>query len=343
MSGSSGAAAAPALEQAAHAARHAPSVHNTQPWRWTLRRRTAELQLRVEPGRQLRAADPDGRLMLLSCGAALHHARVALDAEGWRYEVARTAGRQPGDAGADGSLVPDPAQPVAVLRAVDRGPADPAAMRRFQATLLRRTDRRTVTDEPVAPAALAAVVAAALAEGAGLHVLRPAEVVDLAVAVERAELAEAADERQRAELAAWVGGARPAGTGVPASAIPAEAPRTTVPERDFGVAGTLPAGEGHDARATYAVLYGDGDEAGDWLRAGEALSAAWLAATEHGVTLLPFSAPIEVPFTREALRRALSGVGHPHLAVRLGRADPDHAGPPRTPRLPAEQVVEIVD
>jgi hypothetical protein len=37
----------------------------------------------------------------------------------------------------------------------------------------------------------------------------------------------------------------------------------------------------------------------------------------------------------------LANLGEPYLVLRLGSADPDHAGPPHTPRLPAEQVVEI--
>ena len=90
----------------------------------------------------------------------------------------------------------------------------------------------------------------------------------------------------------------------------------------------------------YAVLYGDDDEPESWLRAGEALSAAWLTATELGVSVVPLSGAIEVTATREALRGVLAGFGHPYLVLRLGIADPDHAGPPHTPRIPAAQVVD---
>ncbi|WP_173073744.1 hypothetical protein [Phytohabitans rumicis] len=46
------------------------------------------------------------------------------------------------------------------------------------------------------------------------------------------------------------------------------------------------------------------------------------------------------PATREALRRVISGIGHPYLVLRLGLADPDVAGPPHTPRLPGAQTID---
>jgi nitroreductase len=317
-------AATRALELAADAARYAPSIHNTQPWRWVVR--APALELYAERSRQLDGVDPAGELLLLSCGTALHHAQVALDAEGWRYDVERSAG-----------------EPLAVVRAIVPGEVDPVAMRHFQTTLVRRTDRRAVTDEPVDETALRAVLSAAERYGARMHVLRGDEVIDLAVAVEHAGRIESLDPRVQDELAAWVGGSRPSATGVPAAAIPVENPSATVAERDFGPDGLLNAGSGHDTAAVYAVLYGDTDEPAAWLRAGEALSAAWLAAVEAGLSLLPFSAPIEVPSTRQALRRSLSGVGYPYLAMRLGVMDPEHGGPPGTPRLGVEQTVEVVD
>jgi hypothetical protein len=114
-----------------------------------------------------------------------------------------------------------------------------------------------------------------------------------------------------------------------------------VPERDFGQPGTLDVGEGHARAAVYAVLFGDSDEPADWLRAGEAFSAAWLTAVRHGLALLPFTAVVEVTTTRQAVRRMLAHLGHPYVVFRLGGADPEHAGPPHTPRLPSDQVIDI--
>ena len=49
----------------------APSVHNSQPWRWVVGPRSVHLY--ADLSRRLPATDPQGRDMIVSCGAALHH------------------------------------------------------------------------------------------------------------------------------------------------------------------------------------------------------------------------------------------------------------------------------
>lgn len=320
-----------ALAEAVTVAGRAPSIHNTQPWRFVVDGPEQALELRTESSRQLLELDPEGRMMFVSCGAALHHAVVALDAAGWRTHVERT-----GSTGSDAGL-------VARVCVTGRAEPDPLAVRRLAAVPRRRTDRRPVAATPVPADALAAVSRAVTNTGLGLHMLRGREVIDLAVAVDRALQAEGSDDRQQAELAAWVGGARPSGTGIPDAAIPGSAPETTVPGRDFGINGTLAAAPGHDERAVYAVLYGTGDRPADWLRAGEALSAAWLDAVTEGLTLLPVSSPAEIPSARLRLGRLVANVGFPYLVVRLGVAHtPEQAPEPvGTPRLPAGAIVEV--
>lgn len=270
---------------------------------------------------------------MISCGAALHHARIALAAAGWRPAVER---------------FPDAGEPdhLARVRLSERVGVSPEAIRRFQLTQVRRTDRRPLVDAPVDPAVLDQVRAAVEAERVHLHLLRPEQISELAYAAGRADDLTAKDEKVRDELARWVGGPRREGTGLPDASIPVQPPPTGVPVRDFGHAGTLPAdqpaGRG-DVSASYGVLFGEVDRPPGWLSAGEALSAAWLVATEHGLALLPFSGPVEIPVTRVVLRRLLANLGHPYLVVRLGHPDPDRAGPPHTPRLDPTQVVEIVE
>lgn len=315
---------AEALYKAASAAGHAPSIHNTQPWRWRIV--GASMDLFAEHSRMLDVTDPDGRLATLSCGAALHHARIALAAHGWRATVSRLS---------------DSADPdhLASLTVDGPAPIGPDTERRAQNIRLRHTERRPVTGSPLGPDEVSAIVEAAESQGARLHVLRPEQIFDLAAATSQAQGVESAETQWQQELARWTGAGRGPGTGVPDQVIPQVMPETTVPGRDFGRRGDLPAANGHDRPAVFAVLYGPGDGPIDWLRAGEALSALWLVAVELDVSVLPLSAPIEVAVAREGVRRLLSDLGQPYLALRLGHriADDDLA---RTPRLPVDQIIE---
>ncbi|MGR6318144.1 nitroreductase [Micromonospora soli] len=313
-----------ALAEAAAMAGRAPSVHNTQPWRWTVL--PDALELRMARDRQLSAMDPEGRLLTVSCGAALHHARVALAAEGWTPVVER---------------LPDPTQPdlLARLTGLKHAGADPDAMHLVQCIQVRHTDRRPVSDEPISDAALDEISQAAMREGVNLQVLDDGQKIQLASAAQQAAAVEADSPELREELAYWTSRAG-TGAGLPPEVLPAEAPQTTVPGRDFGHPGTLPIGPGHDRAAAYGILWGTEDEPDSWLRAGEGLSAAWLTATRLGVSLVPLSGVVEVEGTRQALRQMLAGLGFPYISMRLGRADPTHAGPAHTPRLDTAQTVD---
>jgi hypothetical protein len=319
-----------ALVAAVTAAGTAPSIHNTQPWHWRVDDGVADLL--ADDTRWLSVADPERRLLTLSCGTALHHASVALAAEGFSARVDRLSA----DAGSDRP------QHLATLTVTGRTPVTPVAMRHMQTIEIRRTDRRPLADAEVPAEAITTVRAAVRSCGIGLHVLDRDAVLELAAATDRAQRDRLADEAAHAELDAWSGRNSPPGAGVPDAAIPARPPQTTVPARDFGHVGTLEVSDHHDRHAVYAILYAPQDEPRDWLRGGEALSAAWLAAIEHQVALVPLSAAVEEPATRQVLRRALAGLGYPLLAMRIGVPDETADEPPRTPRLDASQTVEVV-
>jgi nitroreductase len=286
------------LAEAAAAAGYAPSIHDTQPWRWRLATETLDLYL--QRGRVLDITDPDARLATVSCGAALHHARTVLAAAGWRASVAR---------------MPDAADQEHLAQVRVFGPAgsDPTAIRHLRAIPLRHTNRSAVTGAPVAAEDVRAIAAAVQAEGGWMQLLSADQVLALAAAAELAQRSEAGALEWRTDLSYWAGGSPP---GAPISAQ-------------------------HDRSALFGILHGRSDEPRDWLRAGEALSAAWLTATERGTSVLPISAPVEVGGTREAMRRILSYLSHPFLVLRLGAVDPA-AAVPRSPRRPKDQLVEAL-
>src|SRR5438128_5668821 len=75
------------LRRAAVRATRAPSIHNTQPWRFMISGDV--LHLWADPDRRLRVLDPHGRQLLLSCGCALFNARVSLADAGYAAVVRR--------------------------------------------------------------------------------------------------------------------------------------------------------------------------------------------------------------------------------------------------------------
>ncbi len=316
-----------ALERAARMSGLAPSIHNTQPWHWRIQDGHADLF--ADLSRHLPENDPDRRMLTISCGGALAYLIFGLDAEGYSSEA---------------ELFPDPGVDTHLARVTLTAEhrVTPYAIRLAQTMRIRHTDRRPLLDQDLPIGSLDALRSAAARFGVGLDPLDRAATIDLASATARAQHDQVTNAAARAELDAWTGAGRPPFAGVPDTAILKQAAETTVPSRDFGHVGTLPAEGAHDTAATYAILYGMDDEPAAWLRAGEALAALWLSATELGIAVLPLSAAAEEPMTRGELRRILGGIGYPYLAVRLGIADSTQPAPPRTPRLKPDVTVEVI-
>jgi nitroreductase len=312
------------LAEATIAALRAPSILNTQPWRWRLVGNTAELWLDRE--RQLPNVDPDGRMLMLSCGIALDYALTALRAAGYSGEAHRL----------DDERQPDR---VASLR---RGVRQEPEQVNYRAIYQRRTDRRPFADTPPTAEDLDQLRAAAERHGAHLHVLREDQVAELAVAVAHAGSLERNEIPVAADIAAWTN--RPASTrdGISMRTVTAGGPRTVRP-RDFtgGRHPWLDYGPGTDGGTVYVVLFTDRDDPRDWLAAGEAFSDLWLSLTARGLAASPISEIVEMPSTRESLRALLGGVGHPAVAMRIGvPVNPDDP-PPASIRRSGTDVIDL--
>jgi nitroreductase family protein len=299
-----------ALRRAAVRAARAPSVHNTQPWRFVLD--GDALEIHADPVRQLHVLDPRGRQMVLSCGCALFNARVSLAASGFGGDVAR---------------FPDSAQPDLVARIV----FDPSRSPQYDLAHLdsaideRSTNRRRFFDEPVPDDVIRTLVDAAGQEGAqAVEIRRPEHRLAAAQLSQQADEIENADPAYRAELRAWTSDDPRRSDGVQAFAVPhvGAGSEDDLPIRDFDTRGTgwLPT-QTHSTQNQCLLLLGSRDDNRmAWLRTGEALERMLLEIADRRYAASPLTQVIEVTRTNELLRRELDLAMHPHLLLRVGRA-----------------------
>lgn len=304
-------------------ASRAPSIHNSQPWRWYFGDRS--MHLYADLRRWLPATDTDGRDMLVSCGAVLHHLRIALAAVGMRAKVHH---------------FPNPDEPdhlASIELHVARNPE--ADLRLAAAIPARRADRRPFGDWPVPDTFLDRLVSAVAGQGALLRVIDTgSEHARVLRAVDTAAKAQAGSPGYATELALWT--ARHASPdGIPARNLPSDGSRGVPAARQF-LGGELPYRPEPGDGARLLVLGTASDDRLCQLRAGEALSALLLEATDLGLATCPLSQPLEVAATRRYLRdNVLDSRLSPQLLIRAGWA-PSGAGLPATPRRPVAATVE---
>jgi nitroreductase len=303
-----------------NAAVAAPSIHNSQPWRFRLR--GGGIDVLSDPERQMHIVDCSGRQMLISVGAALFNLRVALLAHG-RVPVVR--------------LRPDPAQPHYVARVAAGSPVVAGFTARALASAIwrRRTNRLPFARRAVPRAALDELVRAAGVEGAMLTVAGP---VDRELIL---DLTRAANDRQRrdagyrAELTAWSQGPASRCDGVPASAWGPTDRRQGVPLRDFGLtAGTDRSVFSFEPRPTLLVLSTPGDSPYRWIRAGQAFERVLLTATVRGLAMTPLTQCLELPDLRSLVPAGWADL-KAQVILRVGYGH----RVPFTPRRPLREVV----
>ena len=326
--------------QVVAAATRAPSIHNTQPWRF--RASGDRLDVFYDPERALPVLDPTARQQIISCGIAIEFAVVALAARGQTAEV---------------TLLPDEA--AADHLAAVRVTGGSAATEQDTA-LASAIDQRHTVRAPFLSRAVPGELVDRIQREAGRFgtwvkpIDRSEEEVATVFLISRAEEIEQGDPAYLAELQSWMRTDPGAVDGVPVEAVPADDPNARPSNwliRDFVVGNReqqsdfLPASD-PDApppdveRPTVVLMGTDEDDRDDWLEAGRALARVLLLATVEGVAASPLTQALDWPSTRSRLQSRLSLVGHPQMLLRMGYP-PEQPAAAVSGRRPVDEVLSF--
>ena len=308
------------FEQALAAAIHAPSPHNTQPWRFGVD--DEQIDLWLERDRILTVADPDAAEARLSCGAALLDLTLSLRVQGHLPAM---------------HLLPQPDKPdlLAMIR-ID-GKCKPSRTERSLAAAIeqRHTNRRPFLEQPVPAEARSALASIATADGGRLEFLDASgHYDDVSALVRHAEFLQESDQRFRAETAHWMHRAAQSRDGIPMTAQgPPPQSVGAVTLRESHTNKALPARPFPQEPLLAAVLtHAQGPRAD--LQAGMIMQRVLLMATSIGLATGFLSQPFETPGTRAALDHLFGDLGHIHALLRIGYGTPV----PTTARRPVSEV-----
>ena len=300
----------------------APSSHNTQPWLFSVQGHQVDLIADLK--RSLPICDPTNRELIMSCGTALHHLRVATRYFGYS---------------SDTEYFPEPNYPALLARFSLGMPCDthPENVLLFHAMGRRHTNRFPFLPDPVPQALQDVLTQVAAREGAWLHIFEDEDSrFQIADLVAEADRVQWQDKLFRRELANWLTPNKSARRdGIPGYA---QGLGDLSSEAEAFLVRTFDLGKGQAARhrdialhsPILAVLGTEGDQSADWLAAGQALSAILLRAGVEDVSASFLSQAVEVPGTRAQLETLTGCKGAPQIVLRLGFG-PEVKPTPRRP------------
>lgn len=303
----------------------APSVHNTQPWRFVLT--AGGIEVHADNNRRLCRIDPEGRELVISCGAAILNMRVASAAIGRVMRV---------------ETLPDAAEPshLATLTFGARTGIRLADAKLAAAIEQRHAHRRSFGAGGVPGSIVAVLSEQAAREGARLVRLDERQQRGIARLTRVAEVTLSADPQYRREMRSWTTSRSMPSEGVPVTAFGTRAAGSSdgPPMRDFAISMPwLERAAEHYPSEEWFVIVTDEDDTLDWITAGQAVERVLLTATAAGLGASFMTQALEVAPIRTQLARYLGVVGAPQVIIRVGRATPTRAAA----RRPLDQVVTV--
>ena len=318
------------IRDAVRLACRAPSLHNSQPWRWVLDGNT--IHLFADPGRVVRATDTSGREALMACGAVLDHFRVAMASVGYAANVDRFPN-------------PNNHRHVASIDFTPMTLVTDGHRQRAAAILQRRTDRLPFAAPPDWDSLQLTLRDTVRSDRVRMDTVPDELRAELAEASQLTESLRLYDSSYHAELEWWTAPFE-LSAGIPESSLvsAAESDRVDV-GRVFPVTHHRERRpEVDEDHAKVVVLSTYDDTPHSVLRCGELLSAVLLDATMVGLATCTLTHITELPASREIVAGL---IGHssqditPQVLIRVGRAPSIEDVPPPTPRRPVDEVFEV--
>lgn len=316
------------ITQAIQSACRAPSLHNSQPWRWVAD--GGALHLFADPSRIGHHTDSTGREVIISCGAVLDHLRVASAAAGWEAVIHRFPNAADQDHLASiefrrMDVITDAQRTLAAAighRRTDRLPfAAPTGWDSFEAVLRNIVEKR----------------------GVDLDVVGDSGRPMLAHISRQTEHLRQYDASYEAELLWWTGYSDD-DEGIPPSALVSDADTGRVDvARHFPAAGDDDRRPGVERDHSLVLVLSTFDDSREnVLRCGEVLSTVLLECTAAGLATCTLTHMIEIHASREAVRRLTGNIREPQVLIRTGiMPKSDGPLPPPTPRRALSAVLDI--
>src|SRR6266542_1731612 len=282
--------------------------------------------------RSLPAADPDGRQLVMSCGAALVNLRLAAAHFGRATSAEILSGHR-----RDGLL--------ARVRLEERSASTPEAEELFRAISRRRTNRLPLDGREPPEGLVTALLREARREGVALRPVEENQRRVVADLIAEGDGGAWASSRFRGEVAGWTRTNRSGRRdGIPGYALGMSDAAALVHPLLVRLQNPARSEADRDRRRALGtrallVLSTRRDGKAEWIQAGEALQRVLLRASAAGLFASYFTNVIESPMLRPRLAQAIGDGGAPQIMFRLGYG----LEPRPTPRRPVEGVLRRME